>query len=168
MSQFGRSLFGRTTWMFWVLAPIAFVSALLFSLVAYGGLRSGDWAAGGIGLALTISCVLLILVLWGRGMAWAGRGLCGIVALAYLVYLVHEWGWDRESLPDYHGRSQAHPINATLGFLVIGLPCAFYAFLGRFTWSEKAEMEVVEDDDQEEESDEDDLPEQEHEGRERQ
>lgn len=72
MSQFGQSLFGGTTWIFWVLSPIAFVCALLFSLVAYGGLRAGDWVAGGVGLVLTISCVLLILALWGR--AWPGRG----------------------------------------------------------------------------------------------
>lgn len=146
MSQFGRSLFGGTTWIFWVLSPIAFVCALLFSLVAYGGLRAGDWVAGGVALVLTISCVLLILALWGGGLAWAGRGLCGIVALAYLVYLVHEWGWNRESLPDYRGRGDAHPINATLGFLIIGVPCALYAVLGRFSWKEEESFELTEDD----------------------
>lgn len=116
--------------MFWVISPVALVSAFLFSLVGYGGLMSGDWVAGGIGIVLAGACLLLVLSLSGMESIWAARTLCGLVALSYAAYLIHEWGWNLGSLGEYEGRGQAHPINATLGFLVIGLPCASYAFMG--------------------------------------
>ena len=75
---------------------------------------------------------------------WASRCVTAIVFCAYLAYLIDEVFLSGKNLMDSGNRSAASPANAILGFIAIGLPCLWYALLGRFTLRSANEHEEIE------------------------
>jgi hypothetical protein len=59
-----------------------------------------------------------------------GRGVTGIVFVAFLAYLADEV---RSGKPWRFGsRGEETPLDALLGLIIIGLPCLRYTLVGRF------------------------------------
>lgn len=87
MSKFGEVLFSGSRFIFWALSPFL----LLFAVVM--PLMMDSWSAASIVLvsALDASALLLVLMLFdSKRFWWAGRGVTGIVFLAFLAYLADE------------------------------------------------------------------------------
>jgi hypothetical protein len=125
--KFGDVLFNGSRFIFWALSPIL----LLF--VLYMTFTEDTWSATSVVLisSLDVSALLLILMLYNRKRFWwAGRGVTGIVFVAYLAYFGAEllsgkrWRLGPES--------ETTPLNALLGLIFIGLPCLRYTIVGRF------------------------------------
>jgi hypothetical protein len=100
------------------------------------GVLVSDWTSrrGLISALLIGAAALLLLKLYDPGrFYWAGRVLAGLVALAYVWYLVEELATD--GLASLSPRSRGpSAFKAILGLLVIGIPSAMYALVGRWTF----------------------------------
>ena len=137
--MFGRTLFGGSRFLFWSLAPLLLLFALVMALLV------SDWTSrrGLFAAVLIVAALLLVLQLYDRTrFHWAGRLLAGIVFLAYLGYLTHELM--TEGMASLSPRSRgASAFKAMVGLLVIGTPAALYACLGRWTFH-KLEVNAIE------------------------
>jgi hypothetical protein len=83
-------------------------------------------------------CVALLAGFWlperiGR---WAFRSVAGAVFVAYAAYLIYEFLFSDMPFRLPESRGNASPLNALLGFAIIGLPNLWYALFGRFTLRE--------------------------------
>jgi hypothetical protein len=72
---------------------------------------------------------------------WALRGLAGLVFLAYTLYVVDELLISVHAVSPAEPRRGSSPLKAFGGFMAIGLPCLWYAALGRFTRQPKVPQE---------------------------
>ncbi len=143
MSEFGIRLFAGSRFLRWTLAPLAIVSALVLAVL--------QLEARGLQLALFLALELALVLLALTAIApnrfsWAGRGLAGLVFLAYVAYLLSMLVEQPSSFWPPSERSAATGFNSLLGLLVIGYPSFKYALLGRFSWREQLTEEVGEDD----------------------
>lgn len=131
MSKFGRTLFGGSGFIRWALSPFI----LLF--VIFMPLCIDEWTATRVLLivGMELMCVSLLAGFWlpARIGFWAFRFLAGMVALAYAAYLIDEFFFSKKPMSVTGSRGEASPLNALLGFVVIGVPSLLYAVLGRFT-----------------------------------
>jgi hypothetical protein len=131
---FGRTLYSGSKFLFWTIAPF-----LLLFMLAIGVLVS-DWTSrrGFISILLIGAAALLLLKLYDPGRFYlAGRVLAGLVALAYIWYLVAELA--AEGVASLSPRSGgASAFKAILGLLVIGIPSGLYALAGRWTFRSTA------------------------------
>jgi uncharacterized protein YegJ (DUF2314 family) len=131
--MFGRTLFSGSRFIFWALAPVLLLFAgsnLLFI---------DNWTGTSIAVvaALDAGCLLLVLVLYDpKRFHWAARGLTGMVFATYLAYLVYEFVLSGKPWLRRTPRGEAAPINALLGFVIIGLPALRYTLVGRFSFRE--------------------------------
>ena|SRR2546430_6590438 len=131
MSRFGQTLFSGSRFTFWSLAPILALSAVLLPFLA------GKWTVSSFFFVVPIEAlfVALILALFNpQRFWWATRSVTGIVFCLYLDYAIEEVflsgkGWE----VGFGSRAEASPLNAILGFIVIGLPCLWYTLFGRFS-----------------------------------
>lgn len=57
----------------------------------------------------------------------------GVVALCYRLYFIDTYFVEKRSLAPSGRRTEATPWNAVLGFVVIGIPCLWFTFQGRFS-----------------------------------
>src|SRR5258705_7950122 len=140
MSRFGKTLFSGSRLIFWSLAPLFALSALVLPFLVR------DWNATSI-LGVTSIELLLITLCFSLQnpvrFRWASRCVTGIVLFAFLAYLFDDVFLSGRDLMDAGNRPEASPGNATLGFVAIGLPCLWYALLGRFTFRNADKHEEV-------------------------
>ena len=126
MSAAGEALFGRSPWIFWVLAPALLLGALAITLPPD---YPDAWHLGTV-LVCDAAALCLALALWPyHRVPGTARLLCGLVAASYGVYLLDAW------LPGRIGPDDAAPSDpglATAGFVVIGFPCLWFALRGRW------------------------------------
>jgi hypothetical protein len=140
MSQFGQTLFGGGGWMRWVLSPFVLLFAIFMPLAL------DDWTPIKVVImaGMELMCLSLLAGFWlpARIGHWGFRLLAGLVFLAYAAYLVDELRL-MDGTRSFSGRrSQASPLNAFLGLVIIGLPALWYAWRGYFgTSPEQLEAE---------------------------
>lgn len=132
MSKFGQTLFTASPFIRWTLSPFLILTMLVLPVtVGTPTSQSNIFMAG-----MELLGLFLLIGLWtkGRIQKISFRVLAGLVGAAYLAYLVFEF-WYSEK-PFRLGGSQAgdSPKNALLGFLVLGVPCLWFAVSGRFPY----------------------------------
>jgi hypothetical protein len=140
MSRFGKTLFSGSRLIFWSLAPILGLIALVLPFLVR------KWNASSIFWVTSTEILLVTLCLSLNNpvrFRWASRCVTAVVFCAYLAYLIEEVFWSGKNLMDTGDRSEASPANAILGFIAIGLPCLWYALLGRFTFRSAREYEEI-------------------------
>jgi len=145
MSDFGKTVFGGSTFLRWTLGPIAVLSACAFAAL------QSDWQGrrAVLFVGIEVALVLLALVAFApHRFHWAGRALAGMVFFAYIAYLVGMALTKPDSFWPPSRRSATTGFNSVLGLLVIGYPSLKYALLGRFSWRQQPE-----EDEEEEEGD---------------
>jgi hypothetical protein len=132
VSAFGETLFGGSAFGRWTLTPFVLLCAIVMPLAMR------DLTIGQLALAILIELALLSLLagLWlppkmGR---LAFRVLSGLVFAAYAAYLIYEFFFSGKAIAVPGSRAEAAPINALLGFLVIGVPAFKFAVFGRFAF----------------------------------
>ena len=131
MSRFGKTLFSGSRFIFWSLAPVLALSALVLPFLVRNWNATSILGVTSIELLLVTLCFSLHNPVRFR---WASRCVTAIVFFGYLAYLIDEVFWSGRDLLDAGNRSEASPWNAILGFIAIGLPCLWYTLLGRFTF----------------------------------
>ena len=144
MSHFGSTLFSGSSLVRWTLVPVLIVCVILFGVVLVGAVLARELVPALVSIVLIVGCLSMAVALIFPQCRWAVRLVTGLVFVAYLSYLIYEWGFDQqEGIGHQSGRGQANPQNALLGFIIIGLPCLWYTVLGRFTLRpQKNELEA--------------------------
>jgi len=131
MPNFGETLFGGSAFVRWTLTPFVLLFAFLMPLMIPG------WTPTRVALTagIELMCLALLAGFWlpARFGHWAFRGLAGLVFLFYSIYLVNQVFFGDAPFKLIEGRAGASPRNALLGFIVIGLPCFWFALFGKFT-----------------------------------
>jgi hypothetical protein len=109
--------------------PFAIATAVLvYLLFDQRGWRPMDVALEAVLVAICLCLVLTIAN--ARLFWWAPRVIAFIVFAAYLSYLVYELGFSGQPVFAAGRRGAANPLNAILGFCIIGIPCLLYAIRG--------------------------------------
>lgn len=131
MSQFGQTLFGGSAFIRWALTPFVLIFAISLPLLVE------QWTPARVALMVGVElfCLTLLAGFWlpPRPGHWAFRGLSGMVFLAYAAYVVDMFVFNDGAAGSSGRRSDASPVNALLGCIVIGLPALWFALKGRFT-----------------------------------
>jgi hypothetical protein len=134
MSQFGKTLFGGSRFIFWTLAPVLLLFAVLMPLSTAG------WNATKVVLIAGMDAAALLLVFGlynTKKFWWALRGVTGIVFCLYLVYLIDELIHSSITLKGLlTGES---PLEVIKTFIGIGIPCLLYTLVGKFSRREASE-----------------------------
>ena len=149
MKNFGKTLFGCSSFIKWSLTPFVLLFAAVMPLLIE------QWTPVRLALVLIMElmCAALLAGFWlperfGRCFF---RILCGAVFLAYAGYLISEFFFSDKPFKLLQSRGEASPRNALLGFIFIGLPSLCYSLFGRFTFrppeSENDEHEPESDND---------------------
>lgn len=137
----GDIAFGGSRFIFWCLAPVLLINSIATPFLL------GDWNPTKV-IVTTAWCACSLLAIPAiydaRRFWWAARSVTAIIFLAYLAYVVYEFFIDKDNDTFTGRRGESNPVNAVLGFVVIGLPCLWYTLLGRFRLSRP--IEFVEDD----------------------
>lgn len=146
MSAFGQTLFGGSRFVRWTLSPFVLLFAVVMPLLVE------KWTLELVALiaGMEFLCMALLAGLWlpARIGRWAFRGVAGAVFLVYAGYVIDQFFFTDTPLRLVEARSETSPRNALLGFVIIGLPSLWFAFLGRFTLQEpQPEPEIMESDD---------------------
>jgi hypothetical protein len=127
VAHFGKVLFSGSRFIFWALSPFL----LLFVVVMPLMVDSWSPKSNPLVFGLDVCALLLILALYDpKRFWWAGRGVTGIVFVAFLAYLADEVHSGKPLRIGF--RSEGTPLNALLGLIFIGLPCLRYTLAGRF------------------------------------
>jgi hypothetical protein len=136
-----RVLFRGSRFIFWALAPVLILGALVLS-------ASVDYSSP-IRLSVVVfaDSIALLLVLGlhnPRRNQWALRCVTGLVFAAYMAYLVEEI---REGKPLrlVGTRAQESLRNAILGLIVIGWPCIKFTLMGLDGWRHQDESRGQDD-----------------------
>lgn len=129
MSQFGKTLFGGSRFIFWSLAPVL---ALCAAALPFFFTR---WTLAAFLVVLPVEALLVAFILalfdpWR--FKWAARCVTAIVFCACLAYAL-----DAVFFGDAPGAPSSK--KAVTAFIAVGLPCLWYTVLGRF--SRKVEHE---------------------------
>lgn len=138
MSGFGKTLFGGSPFVRWTLSPFVILFALAMPWLI------PKWTAAGVmGMVFMESmCVALLAGFWlpvrfGR---WAYRALAGSVFFLYGAYLIYEFFLNPKPVK-FGGRGRPSQFESLCGFIIIGLPCLWYALLGRFSLAETMQID---------------------------
>jgi hypothetical protein len=127
VAHFGKVLFSGSRFIFWALSPFLLLFVVVMSL------KVDSWSATSslLILGLDACALLLILALYDlKRFWWAGRGVTGIVFVAFLAYFADEI--HRGQPWRFGPHSEDTPLNALMGLIVIGFPCLRYTLVGRF------------------------------------
>jgi hypothetical protein len=152
MSNFGETLFGGSRFIRWSLSPFVLLFALSMPMAIQ------QWTPARIALiaGMEFMCIALLAGFWlpQRFAHWAFRCLAAAVFLIYASYLIYAFFFSDAPFKLFQRRAESSPRNALIGFVIIGLPCLWYALLGRFTLrasvpqpeSEEIDTEAEDDD----------------------
>jgi hypothetical protein len=140
MSKFGETLFGGSPFVRWSLTPFVILFALLIPM--YIQQLTPFRIALIVGMEL--ACCVLLAGFWlpERNGRWAFRALAGAVFLFYFGYFIDKFVLNDAPFKFFGRRAEASPRNALVAFIVIGLPCLWYALFGRFTFKPSTPMAV--------------------------
>jgi hypothetical protein len=140
MSKFGETLFGGSPFVRWSLTPFVILFALLIPMYIQ------QWTPFRIALivGMELACCVLLAGFWlpERNGRWAFRALAGAVFLFYFGYFIDKFVLNDAPFKFFGRRAEASPRNALVAFIVIGLPCLWYALFGRFTLKPSTPMAV--------------------------
>ncbi len=130
MSLFGSTLFSGSSFIRSALTPALVVFIVGVPLL----LEFETWLQVAVVVAMDVACIALLLGLWVRPpyAQWAFRFLSAIVFFAYAGYAIDELLLSGRPIELDAPRSEASPLNAIAGFVIIGIPSFTYAVLGRF------------------------------------
>jgi hypothetical protein len=135
MSKSGKKLFGGSRFLFWSLAPILAIFAVVFPFMIT------EWTARSYFLVAIIEPMLVAFILGllnPQRFRWATRCGTGLVFCLYLVFAINQVFLSGKSLGAGSGKGkpgELSPLRAIMGLIVIGLPCLWYTVRGR--WSLK-------------------------------
>ncbi len=144
MSKFGETLSGGSRFIRWALSPFVLLFAVVMPLLVE------NWTLKLVAMiaGMEFVCLALLAGFWlpARIGRWSFRCVAGAVFAAYAGYLIYEFFFSDTPFRLSESRSEASPRNALLGFVIIGLPCLWYAIFGRFRLQEPPpEAEIEED-----------------------
>lgn len=142
VTHLAQDLFFAGRFLRWTLAGV-----VLVTLVALGGLPPETTTVATVARMVVEGALALLFlaVILPHHFAWAGRILCALVFLTFLLYFGTELWEDPGGLFRVGQRSESNAFNALLGTLVIGLPSLTYALRGpRF---DEPEEDLLEDED---------------------
>jgi hypothetical protein len=129
--MFTQTLFRGSPFLRWALTPFLLLFAVVMPLLL------DNWTPGALAvmIGMELMCLSLLAGFWlpARIGQWAFRILAALVFLAYAAYLIHAFFFTHTPFKLAERRSEASPRNALLGFVLIGLPCLWFALKGRFT-----------------------------------
>ena len=128
--KFGDRLFIGSRFIFWSLTPFLIGFAIGVPLMIEG------WKPSMVIFVVAMEIPILCLVLGlydPTRFRWALRVTTGMVFALYLWYLVDMWVLSDKEFKLFVSRSEASPINALLGFVIIGIPSLIFSLKGRFT-----------------------------------
>ncbi|HEY0405793.1 MAG TPA: hypothetical protein VGC89_08690 [Pyrinomonadaceae bacterium] len=140
MSYFGKTLFSGSRFIFWTLAPalLLLAAGLPFWITA--------WTLKNVAVLLVLesSTLLLIPVLHDpHRFNWAARLMTALIFCLCLAYAVSEL-WLNYQMRLSTGSGAASSIETPLSALTtIGLPCLWYAALGRWRPSNKKRSAIA-------------------------
>lgn len=128
MSQFGKTLFSGSRFIFWSLAPFLVLFAVVMPL------SITEWNVTRVILITVMDAAALLLVIGlynTKRIWWALRGVTAIVFFGYLAMLIDEF---------IHGDTTVKgllrgdsPLEVIKTFIGVGIPCLLYTLLGRFS-----------------------------------
>ena len=132
MSAFGQTLFGGSPFIRFMLTPCVLIFAIFFPFA----LDDWTWLKALLLVGMELGCVALLAGLWlpARWGQWAFRVLASLVFLAYAAYLIYEFYFSHHKFHLTGHRSEASRDNALRGFIIIGLPCLWFAIFGRLSF----------------------------------
>jgi hypothetical protein len=138
MANFGETLFGESPFLRWTLSPFVLLFAALMPFL----IPAWTPASVAIALGMELICLALLAGFWlpARFGHSGFRLLAGLVFLAYSAYLIFEFFFSTAPFKLIQARSETSPRNALMGFVIIGLPCLWYAIFGRFKTRPTAEQ----------------------------
>lgn len=123
MSEFGKTLFGGSRFIFWVLAPalIGFVLIMTFTTTNW------DITRIILTLALNMTAISLLIGLWNpTRFQWVLRLTTAMVFIFGSAYLIDEIFFAKQA------------VWGSLQFMAeIGIPCLAYTLLRKFTFRNK-------------------------------
>ena len=128
MSQFGNTLFSGSRFIFWALAPVLTLFAIVLPLSIV------EWKVATIIVVIAVdaAAILLVIGLYNTNKFWwALRGVTAIVFFGYLAYLVDELIHGQFTLTALLSGDSAAGVLKT--FIQIGIPCFLYAAIGKFS-----------------------------------
>jgi hypothetical protein len=133
MSQFGKTLFGGSRFIFWSLAPVLALCGvgLPFFITR--------WTATAFLVVASVEVLLVafILALFDpRRFKWAVRCVTAVVFCACLAYAFDAFFFAGDSADTPSQK------NAFMAFIAVGLPCLWYTLFGRFTRKVEHEQTV--------------------------
>jgi len=128
MSYFGKTLFSGSRFIFWALAPLLtlFAIVLPFSIV--------KWSVGRAIIVIGVdgAAILLVIGLYNtKRFWWALRGVTAIVFFASLAQFIDELVHAHFTLAGL--LTDDSPVSIIRTFIQIGVPCFLYALLGKFS-----------------------------------
>lgn len=130
MSNFGETLFGSSNFIRWTLSPFLLLFLVLMPMMVE------TWTLSIVVIiaVLELAGGLLFVGFWvpAQFRRWTSRILAAIVFLFYSAYFADELFFSAHSTGVSEGARRDIPLNAIAGFLIIGLPCLWYALSGRF------------------------------------
>ncbi len=144
MSEFGKTLFGGSKFIFWTVAPfIVLFLVVMTVLIPVLNTKLSLW----MWILPTwawVTGISLVIGMWNpTRFSWTFRIVTAMVLILYLGYAFYELKEHHWKLVRPHSIDDSNPVNALLGLVIIGIPCLIYTVFGRFTfrkvegWSEK-------------------------------
>ena len=135
VSKFADTLFARRPFVRWTAVPILVIGIVVFLFLAVNPPGESKALGSIVYAGIAVACAAMAAALAFPKLFWLMRVMTGLVFLAYASYLIFEFffnGGAAEADPEA-GKNEANPVNALLGFLVLGVPCLWYTIKGRFT-----------------------------------
>jgi len=137
-----RVLFSGSRFIFWTLAPVLVLFALMFPLLVV------KWSPMVVAMVVVLDTIPLLLVVGlynPQRNEWALRMITGLVFTAYVAYLVVEIRSGKPLLiTGSHGEESLR--NALLGLLLIGWPCIKFTLTGFDGWKHEDQDHEVKHD----------------------
>jgi hypothetical protein len=133
MTNFGKTLFGGSRFIFWVLTPFIIIFMIVMTII----IPLVNPKLNSIQIVLIaffwITGISLIIGLFNpERYSWAFRIVTAMIFLLFLGYTVYELWQHKGILPLLKARSEDSPINALLGLIIVGFPSLAYTVFGKF------------------------------------
>lgn len=140
MSDFGKTLFSGSKFLFWAIVPLISLFGLLLLISLITLLINEQWRSASVVALLEFSFVLLGLSLWSPKKFWvASRLLTAIVFLFMLLWFLDEVVFGEKSLRSltvWELIKGDPPANVLKGFIFVGIPCLLYTCWGLWKFKE--------------------------------
>jgi hypothetical protein len=138
MSEFGRTLFNGSKFIFWTLSPFILIFLIAMTFIIPIVVPEFNWKYI-IGIVIAwIAGVSLILGLFNpEKYSFCLRIVTGLVFVFYCIYALYELMEHYGILEGAESHNEPSPKSALLGLMVIGIPSLVFTIFGRFSSDEK-------------------------------